>query len=144
MEKNKYYTPEIEEFHIGFEFEEYIPGTNTEYSKQEYYTTSHFNMMYNTYSNNLQEGWARVKYLDQSDIESLGFEFTINPDFDFISKVQYDDTRGKVYYKILLSFGVKGPWVRVQANRTTLFAGHVKNKSELKRILKQIGYEKVD
>ena len=141
---DKYYTPEIEEFHPGFEFESYnnldwyhkkdVSGWN----KIVYDKVAYMKHPIDQIKAALGRKWARVKYLDQEDMESLGFEET------------YDDAEGNVYYEL----GGIALWTaeHLRENITiidnvterednAIFKGVVKNKSELKRILKQIGYE---
>ena len=69
-ETKKYYTPEIEEFHVGFEYEEQVePGKWA-------WNTCHpntFEKLYDWDSMDMLKIRTRVKYLDQEDIESLGF-----------------------------------------------------------------------
>jgi hypothetical protein len=73
MEDNKYYIPQIEEFHIGFEYErKYI---SFEEWKKEIYLL-HYDCNLNKLNVRIIDGEIRVKYLDQSDIESLGFIFS--------------------------------------------------------------------
>lgn len=71
-EATKYYTPEAEEFHPGFEFEEKYDGAN--WDKREYIPSE---FVEPTGDDRLQpflnEGVIRVKYLDIKDIESEGF-----------------------------------------------------------------------
>jgi len=70
--ENKYYTPTIEEFHVGFEFE----FRHSDYKEDGWkkFTTPVFNMEREDCPfacQTLEE--YRVKYLDREDIESLGF-----------------------------------------------------------------------
>lgn len=71
MENNKYYTPTLKEFNIGFEYEIHaLPGdewVNVKLTKDNFY----LNM--DRVLNHIDQ--CRVKYLDQSDIESLGWKF---------------------------------------------------------------------
>lgn len=71
--KDKYYTPQIEEFHIGFRYEIYIPGSNKDYKKETYSIKTPLDLQ-KLYGNNLEDGWVRTKYLDQKDIEELGWK----------------------------------------------------------------------
>lgn len=98
--ENKYYTPEIEEFHIGFEYEtiklktidmndipkgvsldEYIKSKNwiDEWIPIVWNKFSSFENKFNVeYQNGIicnisVPNSIRVKYLDKEDIESLGF-----------------------------------------------------------------------
>jgi hypothetical protein len=138
--ENKYYTPEIEEFHVGFE---------CEYSDKDNTWVSHV----------VKEGEGlrlgnkrdyRVKYLDQEDIESLGFEVSglgTYPEieeylFGVPSLMKDDGSTGNGYW---LKFWKKTKKVEItdctQVFHRRLFDGVVKNKSELKKVLKMIGYE---
>jgi hypothetical protein len=73
MENNKYYTPDLTEFRIGFECEKYNPildGHQIDVSKKgtwsKYITDKWFPR--------IDPSWFRVKYLDEEDIESIGFK----------------------------------------------------------------------
>ena len=70
----KYYTPSIEEFRVGFEYEVYVPEKEL-WSKETFYLdASHINLV--KYVNIQTENTlkkVRVKYLDREDIESLGW-----------------------------------------------------------------------
>lgn len=69
---NIYYTPKIEEFCIGFEYEQAL--VDTYWNISEWKKTI---FLQNTDFNNLIKyiNFNRVKYLDKEDIESLGFTF---------------------------------------------------------------------
>ena len=136
---SKYYTPEIEEFHVGFEYEvkwneeKIILYTFPNYPRAGIDwgpIRDRIAIIENLLSS---KDKVRVKYLDKEDIESLGFEdkweergtwslvknqtiITFNPDY----------TNGNVKISYLKRKGF-------------MFEGQVKNKSELKRILKQLG-----
>ena len=97
----------------------------------------------------------KEKPLDREDIESFGFEFTTTNQGktnDFFMK-QVDDPRYKqsasigigvcyISHQVVIEFEIdttkktKGPWY-IDSN--AVFAGKIKNKSELARVLKQIG-----
>lgn len=127
MEETKYYTPTIEEFHVGFECEWYDHDDSI---WQIYTVNTQANLMFITAFDDIPK---RVKCLDQEDIESFGFKlwtykgnelgFMLNPDEDestWIHRIE-----GKI--KISTTFP-----------DTTLYLGKIKNKSELKRLLKQL------
>lgn len=69
--KEKYYTPELEEFHVGFEYE-VQSIENAHWGKV--ICSSGFGA-FDDDINDLEEERIRVKYLDKADIESLGFKF---------------------------------------------------------------------
>jgi len=135
MEDNKYYIPSIEEFHVGFEYEIVLP----QWEIQEFRSTiMGVNEDLYAIEKCLKLNRIRVKYLYKEDIESLGFEETI------------DDTEGNTWYKkdrIKLCF-VEGLNFNIEicdnyASKLndTIFKGIVKNKSELKKLLKQLGID---
>lgn len=122
--KNKYYTPELDEFYIGFEYEYCI--RNNEYIKYIVSTETDLKHIHKQ----IQLYLIRVKYLDREDIESLGWEFEEN--------LQYCD---QFKYKSLEAY----LWVIKDENlieiqcEKTCFRGCIQNKSELKKLMKQIG-----
>ena len=65
----KYYTPKIKEFYVGFEYEWKCDGTQTDWTKS---TCSILMNPLDVDARRINE--YRVKYLDQEDIESLGFK----------------------------------------------------------------------
>jgi hypothetical protein len=78
--ENKYYTPTIEEFHVGFEYE--YRNTVRDSSgnqiksmwKKETFGLDMPGWNLETVFIMIQNDNIRVKYLDKEDIESLGFE----------------------------------------------------------------------
>lgn len=136
--KSKYYTPSIEEFHIGFELEYYNDYSDSwvllTISKDTYDWDS-----WGAYSDDETHPFSsqakfRVKYLDREDIESLGY-----------ARVNfYDDGKGPASYRyekdhvrIYLLFN---NMVRIEFDSGVhIFEGTIKNKSEFKRLLVQLG-----
>jgi len=133
----KYYTPELEEFHEGFEYEKLILGTR--WNEEIWDAISSFDYS-ELYDFDVKD--CRVKYLDREDIESLGFEL-------YISKSDYTIYKGKgkcsLFKNVYLDLE-EGMTVEIHNNEdfedhATAFYGTIKNKSELKRVLKMITYE---
>lgn len=148
--ENKYYTPKIEEFHIGFEFE----TKSTAISHNEDGTakemiwekdvidildlsgkTSNYD-----YQNNfddvidyLKDGLVRVKYLDKEDIESLlGKEIKENEwhiDRKFRMVFSEQNLKNNLYLELFSNDDFY----------FSCFSFTIKNKSELKKLLKQLG-----
>ena len=129
MENNLYYTPTLNEFYIGFECEILgIIGAKEDerlFSKPTIITQKELAIMH------LLE--IRVKILDQSDIESLGWKDcdniynTIRWNFnDYILMFYKKDNR-------YLIFRDCGP-----NNIQTVFNGFIKNKSELIKLMQQL------
>ena len=75
----KYYTPDIESFCIGFEYEfkDFIKDkwVHNILGERSAFTMDDFYEVFNTLSHtDTLEGYFRAKYLDKSDIEELGWE----------------------------------------------------------------------
>lgn len=153
--KNKYYTPEIEEFHYGFEYE-MIPSTgliifdfsdpysetetlwSTEYRKGKFGINS-INILGGGFADikaAIKDDKCRVKYLDRQDLEELGFTQTDPDFFEFDKK---GDKKIVEYCLTLDYFQVEKGWylaITEDENQFN-FSGWIKNKSELIKVLKQ-------
>lgn len=140
--ENKYYVPNIEEFHIGFKYYEDI-GRGI-YEQQVYdgeiITSERYVDCYGAFYDSIEDSinfkMIKVKYLDKEDIESLGFEKSPNNENLF--------WRYKGDFEIQLSFDNKAEskelGIGISIYKIDLvFNGYCKNKSELKKILKQLG-----
>ena len=131
--KDKYYTPTIEEFHVGFEYESsYLEDYDT--WKKEIIDTVDVGYFYSTYTGDAVPTEFRVKYLDREDIESLGFIFVAD---EWWHKTNIGDNWqilkiGKNSYQI--TYG-QNEYIDKSKG---MFSGVIKNKSELKRLLKQL------
>ena len=123
--ENKYYTPSIDEFHVGFEYEWKCDGTQTDW------TRSICNILMNPLDVDCRRiNDYRVKYLDKEDIESLGFKEDIYNGVKCFTK-----NNCQIFF-----FGDNVTSIDLFAGefRNQYFRGLVKNKSELKKILNQI------
>ena len=141
----KYYTPEIEEFHVGFGYERCDDGYG--WIKDTYPRAAEHIRLKNLIP------YTRVKYLDREDIESLGFEKCKCPDglLDNVFQLKtsyetkyvvnfYQDIDNRTgFTQIMQRFRHEGANKEFFGERTTLFKGTIKNKSELKKLLKQLG-----
>lgn len=155
--ENKYYTPEITEFHVGFEFE--FQGVDNNWSPTGWekvslnidedksfgrYTLKHIEKVLNGVGLP-PENHIRVKYLDRSDIEDLGWKF--------LSEHSDEDKEAMSFQKgnwvLVYNFTIKKIFVFVRTSVKELdpFTGtknvrvsglEVKNKSELKRLIKNL------
>ncbi len=165
----RHYIPEIEEFHKGFEFEykprirgglmsyvnskfEYVDRWETAMFRKELTIQDHFQLNTEPPRNILDieqyliDGAIRVKHLDREDIESFEFIKSGLAKDVFILKETHDIQGIGENYIIGINFKEGTDYVQVFYTRdeeravgAILFAGRLKNKSELKRILKQIG-----
>ena len=124
METNKYYTPNIEEFHIGFEFEDsYGDG---EYAKN---SIDQLNIKDVISSFLDKEVDIRVKYLDKQDLIELRFK----PD---PSGERYFELNG---YQLYIGMHSKYNITIYNDDEIITFQGYIRNKSELQQVLKMIG-----
>lgn len=124
--ENKYYTPDISEFHIGFEYE-WKPKDEDDYGyvKDKYCIQDQFDEMY--INNEID---FRVKYLTKEDIESLGFEQ---------QSLQYQYK--KDWYRLINRREENQYIIEDGRYQDQIFVGTIKNKSELKRLLKQLNIQ---
>lgn len=139
---DKYYSPEIEEFHVGFEYE---------YRKSEHHDFDEvacdlevdpIDKLRDDIKNNL----IRVKYLDREDIEECGFEF-VEDDSVGDGNQRWYDLFTKDNYSLSSWYNIDGyeslsNKVKIMKKDNILFDGYLKNKSEFKKILKQVGITK--
>lgn len=128
MKEEYYYIPFIEEFYIGFEYEYYVMNV----WQQVAFHPSDFAYT-ETWLENLDKKLLRVKYLDKEDIESLGFNTTAEYD----RYIEFTDGNKKFLYRM----EYKTMYIEDQPSPNTtrtLFYGIIKNKSELKQLLKQL------
>lgn len=146
MEENKYYTPEIEEFHVGFTYEfgkDYLG----QYLWTEFYIDHADVLSAWELEEQIDDGHVRVKYLDREDIESLGWVHDEDVFNVTIFTIPYNDPR-KTYNEIQLRYAPLTNWILLtQYNNkkgveseesVTRFSGRVKNKSELNKLMKML------
>lgn len=136
----KYYTPSIAEFHIGFEFE-YCPLFKDEWIKKVLEPTKRgLSKLVETYEDypddSLADEMYRVKYLDKTDIEELGFEESFDEPGEWFWKYK-DNMDIQLYFDDKHGNKDQGIGVTIY-NDTIVFSGYIKNKSELKVLLKQL------
>ena len=129
--KDEYYPPEIEEFHIGFEYEMRV--------ENEWFYRNVI-PKWDGLKSMIKENSLRVKYLDREDIESLGFVFKVGTESSYIkdniTMHVYDAKRWNTENDTITMF--KKDLIRA-VGKTIVFSGTIKNKSELKRLLKMLG-----
>lgn len=146
---SKYYTPQLEEFYIGFEYEEYHDPIHYKVKNDSYrkWNKKIFNgkhtivrihqqddSVIDFFRPELNSEYFRVKYLDSSDIESLGFKETLKGlnqfcSNSFVINTDYSDENNCAILTIL------------NKHEDIYFRGLVKNKSELKQLLYKFGWK---
>jgi hypothetical protein len=135
--ENKYYTPSIEEFFVGFEYEEENDLEDNVWIKRTLDFSYDWLEIHKDFAND-----KRVKYLDSSDIEELGFTVikTKENAFEAVKKFTftYDNYPSEGEYNIIVS-GDKYCVIKLKdIGETTLFRGEIKNKNVLKQVFKML------
>lgn len=149
--ENKYYTPELNEFHVGFEYEVKIfnldKNKKTEWVKSIWTKFSSFKEQMNVFNDGEKitditiTDSIRVKHLDREDIESLGWTFEENGFTSFIR------LQNGYVYNISGAYGTGQDFISIaeinpNAQIKFIFQGKIKNKSELKKLLAQLNIQK--
>ena len=144
---SKYYTPELEEFYVGFEFEMKVVSHRAhqdELIREEVFMPciwkaftnlkEVFNVEYDSLGEHLKTtvpDSVRVKYLDREDIESLGYGIIQ----DEYNCQWFKNASGNIEIGL-----EKDNHLTIRFTQSfVLFSGTIKNKSELKKLLKQLG-----
>jgi hypothetical protein len=131
--KDEYYTPTIEDFHVGFEYEaEEIEkyGTSTYWKKYTFEINDSLELIFKP--NDWYE-LPRVKYLDKDDIEDLGFIkgsdlYELKTNHTVIRLQHHNNNLITIWYYETLN----GEFRRLVQQIK------IKNKSELKKLLEQL------
>jgi hypothetical protein len=140
---NKYYTPTIKEFHVGFEYEFKHPSGWVKESMS-------WQSPHEIFADAIVMKSIKVKYLDQDDIESLGWNYIPTKS---IGKTHYeglfkDTTIGKMilehdwlnnYITIKTMNYIRDGSGRFDGYITYVNRLIIKNKSELSKLMKQLG-----
>ena len=155
--ENKYYIPEIEEFHIGFRHEWRVAGRpgcvitlkdGNELKEGEVgvWTGDNYTPPVGSFTGEefydgvidpIEAGNLRVKYLDNADIEELGWKhlkdslFHIIKDYYESWQLRYYPDKNKVVIKIFEDTEDGEVY-------TPLFKGTIKNYNELQTLMKQL------
>jgi len=151
--ESKYYTPDIEELYVGFECEHTTNMSAFEINDTDriYNSLLIIHELCDYINWSLDEGlnkFVRVKYLDQEDIESLGWIYTGKAVGLWFNKKGFFDTPGGrhrlteyklIYFKDNNELHIEGFFGNISEGM--LFEGIIKNKSELKKLLKQLKIE---
>lgn len=138
LEENKFYVPKIEEFYVGFEFEWF--GSKGKVGSLRSNAIESWDKVIIKDKQQLSDICIsnyiiRVKYLDKEDIESLGFEKIRDGEYQIESKPRYATWVLKVRDdKLRIRF-----YHPDDSQGENWFYGIIKNKSELKKLLQQLG-----
>lgn len=133
--RSAYYTPTVDEFHVDFECEWQSKIRNESWNKQ-ICDADLVNIAYGEFEHaDEDEPFSeqfRVKYIDKEDCISLGLELKIwDNGSGYFTKGNY--TIG-IYVTDLFCTVSQNDF----GNNIMRFSGNLKNKSELKRVLRQV------
>lgn len=145
---NKYYTPEVEEFHVGFEYEIFIPE-KYEWCKETFYLNQgHIDQIRFV---DIQDGSfknpIRCKYLSHEDILSLGFIQDVRTKHNeyLYTVISEEIDAYKTIYRLTIDFDeivIEVSDADSYFKGDILFRGDVKNKYELKILLHQLNIQR--
>jgi|SRR6185312_3707534 len=131
--KEKYYTPTSEEFHLGFEFQFLTGGTTW---KPFVLDNNRIERVFENLRDNPE--MFRVKYLSRECIESLGWIGDEISGFD-TRYLYYPPKSDKFIVRDYFELNHGEISSIVSPNNNTVFMGRIKNKSELKKLMSQLG-----
>lgn len=137
----KYYTPTIEEFHVGLEFEQKNYSREAEWYKR---TVDDYFFATPSYGpgeggiaeisevwDALRKGEIRVKHIDNSDVLSLGW--IVDEALEPIGYIIKNEN------KSFILRGFEGATlIQILCDQRQIFFGSLKNKSELKKLMAQL------
>jgi len=126
-----YYIPSIEDFHVGFEYELSIDNEwhNCGYHPIDMAEAERF-------LSQLNDGLIRVKYLDKEDIESLKY---VQTKFDGVLNFNKDSIGICWMENCPSNITITDTNLNGNVPTKILFNGIIRNISELKVLLKQLG-----
>jgi len=130
---DKYYTPDLNEFYIGFEYEYQSFSNWAKHKLEDFWLCDNDGCIEDYVPTQSSLSLFRVKLLDKEDIESLGFKLLTTSYGIQYSKdktlIKFSYDKKLIIEKYFEDFGIV----------YTVFIGDIKNKSELKKLLKQLG-----
>lgn len=139
LDINKYYTPTIDEFHVGFEFESnYTMFSNKHDEWKSHIFTVDMGWFWEAYHNDAIDTEFRVKYLDIYDCRDLDWESSGNKEYLMYYK---GDIHIQLYFDDKIRDANQGVGITIYSNvddSTPTFNGYINNKSELKVLMKQL------
>lgn len=149
--KEKYYTPSIEEFFIGFEFEEEFKNYHWSKmikAKSDVYSfeklkldTSH---SISRIISKIKQNRVRVKYLDSEDLKEIGFQIhptsysAVYKKDDILISFSWDMKKIQISRIVMTQPDDFECSYEFSGREEKIFLGIIKNKSELQRLLKQL------
>lgn len=127
-EENKYYTPLIEEFTFNIDWEYLAPSGVWICAKG--IISGAFKLNFDNINTVFGKKESRIKFLDQEDIENLGWEI------ESLGSAKLGD-----WYLEANMPNIKEDTIEIYLVSDIRFRGTIKNKSELKVLMKQLGIQ---
>ena len=143
--KNKYFTPDIEDFHIGYEYEyeDIIPSGSSDYFKSIISKPSEIENLFKGFDTGMG---IRVPYLTKEQIETEGWELIqIYPTGACIfqkgtkekgCELTYDFQEHRVHFTKLYFYGLDDEYTRTKLTWSSL---ECKDINTFKKIIKLLG-----
>lgn len=140
---NKYYAPTIDEFCVGFEYEMLDPDFQGQSDGNQW----KFKYCDKKDLKSIIENWKyyqdyRIKYLDREDIESIGW--LLNKENTIYCVYSLSDKNTSSSFGYILEFSQNPNTFNIKIAEyyngefQQVFLGSIKNKSELKKLMKQL------
>lgn len=133
--ESKYYTPDLEEFHIGFEYQYKSFSNWSNHTLKDFWLCDNDGCIEDYVLTQQTLNSFRVKYLDQQDIESLGWKGNESNTVYF----------KKDNYRLVHWITKEGRDISIYENydggleeETLIRSSKIKNKSELRKLMKQL------
>lgn len=123
-----YYFPKIEEFHVGFRYEQ---KSNNTWQKLEFNTIDGSIWHIETY---LSRNKFRVKSLDHDDIKEAGWVENENQSSEFLADYILGD--------YLFDIFDRERGIRINYQHETVFFGKIKNYNKLLDVMEMLGIKK--
>lgn len=135
--ETKYYTPSIEEFHVGFEYE--IKLNNGNWETHEFKPNiDNFCHRFKEETYFVEEGNSRVKHLDREDLEELGWAYKEQSNVNNFIFERVNDS----FTRLSISYGEPCSISIYRYGSDDLVPkAYIKNKSELRKLMVQLGLE---
>lgn len=138
MKKEKYYTPEETEFSIGFEYEERYG--------EKWYKRKYDSSDFLDYDQNFifEKSRVRVKYIDSDDLKELGFRMnhtSYSPIYkkdDILISFSWNIKKIQISHMAMTQSDDFESSYEFSRREEKIFFGTIKNKCELKKLLKQL------
>ena len=138
MNDSNYYIPDISEFNVGFRYESLYKGewVDSIFSINHKLCNEHYPTMGTEIMGCLHRGEIRVKYLDAEDIVDCGWALLETCCYQIkLDGHEYDNLL-ELFFRHGWTTISQGDVVTMRENWSDRFSGILKNKSELKKIMK--------